>query len=342
MKSTLKSILISLLIFLIFGEILARLLDGIVVHPPPYNTSQIDERLGWKAKPNYLFEGTMKDFAGTEYPVHFSTASNGFRIYDGPAPDSAASLLIIGDSYTQAVEVSDDKTYFSYLKQTLGMSVNAYGMAGYGTLQEYLMIDQYLDSLQPDILLLQLCTNDFINNSYELERNSFANIGLRRPYLTGVAHPEIVYQTPVAGWRRALQYLKFFAFIDEKLRRIAMQRGNPEEQPESKIAAEGLAYAPFQHSVDHTEAMLEMIRTRVPDRVRLMAFCSDGYQPQFEQFQEMCERLQITWIDRPYRQLEQAEAAGRVIYSQDGYHWNETGHRIVGEALEAVLAAEAR
>jgi hypothetical protein len=337
MKSTLKSLLISLLVFLIFGEILARLLDGSVVHPPPYDTSQLDEHLGWKAKPNYLFEGTMQDFAGKTYPVHLSTAHNGFRSYDGPRRDSTASLLIIGDSYTQAVEVSDDKTYFAYLKKALGIPINAYGMAGYGTLQEYLLIDQYLDSLQPDRLLLQLCTNDFINNAYELEWNSFANIGLRRPYLSDADNPQIVYRTPVPGWRQGLHYLQFFAFIDEKLRRISMQYGDESARPESKIAREGLAYTPFQQSVAHTEAMLRMIRARVPQDVHLMAFCSDGYQPQRGQFREMCERLNITWIDGPYPQLERALGADSVIYSSDGYHWNETGHRIVAEALLAAF-----
>ncbi len=337
MKSFFKQFFISLFIFLVLGEILARLLEGVIVHPPPYDTSQPDERLGWKAKPHYLFEGMMKDIAGTEYPVRFTTAANGFRMYDGPRRDSLPGLLIIGDSYTQAVEVSDDKTYFAHLKNALGIPVNAYGMAGYGTLQEYLLIDQYLDSLQPDVLLLQLCTNDFINNTYELERQSFANIGLRRPYLSGPEDPQIIYLKPVARWRQALRLSTFFAFIDEKLRRLSMQYGDADDRPESKIATQGLAYAPFAASVAHTEAMLGMIRDRVPQAVRLMAFCADGYQPQSGQLQQMCERLHIEWIDTPYPRLETALGAGSAIYSSDGYHWNETGHRIVGEALEETL-----
>jgi len=48
-----------------------------------------------------------------------------------------------------------------------------------------MVLDQYVDFIDPAIILWQYSGNDIINNSYELERSSYINNnGMRRPYLT--------------------------------------------------------------------------------------------------------------------------------------------------------------
>ena len=37
--------------------------------------------------------------------------------------DSGPRMLIIGDSFTQAIEVSNDKTYYQYIADSLGFAV---------------------------------------------------------------------------------------------------------------------------------------------------------------------------------------------------------------------------
>ena len=49
------------------------------------------------------------------------------------------------------------------------MEVFAYGAGGYGTLQEYLILDEVVDHIRPTMLLWQFCSNDFINNDHALE-----------------------------------------------------------------------------------------------------------------------------------------------------------------------------
>jgi alkylation response protein AidB-like acyl-CoA dehydrogenase len=54
------------------------------------------------------------------------------------------------------------------------LAVQVYGGHGYGTLQEYLVIDKYIDEIKPDLILLQVCSNDFTNN-LENEAKSSSN-----------------------------------------------------------------------------------------------------------------------------------------------------------------------
>ena len=91
---------------------------------------------------------------------------------------------MIGDSFTHATAVSDDLTYHALLAQLLDVEVFAYGAGGYGTLQELMILDRYIDIIRPDVILWQYCANDFINNDNELERLSLVNNnGWVRPYL---------------------------------------------------------------------------------------------------------------------------------------------------------------
>ena len=73
-----------------------------------------------------------------------------------------------------------------FRSRRLNVEVFAYGGSGYGTLQESLVVDHYLPIVRPDLVLLQVSYNDFINNSFELERASYYNNNfLLRPYLEG-------------------------------------------------------------------------------------------------------------------------------------------------------------
>src|SRR6188472_4275529 len=101
----------------------------------------LDPRLGWRATDWYAQDLIETTARGAVYTVHRSQGSHGFRQY-GNVQSRKPKLLIIGDSFTQASAVSDDRTYHALLKRQLGMEVFAYGAGGYGTLQEYLILDE--------------------------------------------------------------------------------------------------------------------------------------------------------------------------------------------------------
>jgi len=169
-----------------------------------------------------------------------------------------SGCLVIRMVLKQAMEVSDDKAYFSLLGESLDAEIFALGTGGYGTLQSYLMLRNWIDTIQPDAVILQFCTNDFINNHYELEKNSiYNNNGLKRPYwIDG----EIVRKLPrkMASIRHfANKHSRFLYYIFSRIDIIRSQMHM--QSVEHTIYALGGNEPDFLESVAITEELFQKI-----------------------------------------------------------------------------------
>ena len=152
---------------------------------------------------------------------------------------------MIGDSFTHATSVSDDRTHHALLAKLLDVEVFAYGVGGYGTLQEFLVLDRFVDVIHPDIFLWQYCANDFINNDNELERLSrFNNNGLTRPYWQNgqaqLLSPKESF-VQVRDWIN--RHSRFLYFIISRLDRLRVTKTG--DTVEVAIEAEGMRHAGF-------------------------------------------------------------------------------------------------
>lgn len=331
--------LISVLIFALC-EITTRILLQYTnkLTSPPYNTALKDELLGWFPKSNYEYKGNMKDKAGNSYPIHIHTDKHSFQAFgDLNPPDSIKKVWFIGDSYTQSVEVSNSKRFYHLLGGRLPIEVFAYGMSGYGTFQEYLILDKYYDLIQPDIIVLQYCSNDFIDNHYKLEMISDYEVHQRRPYLT--IEGKTKYVRPVSNLKEVIEYSKF---LDLVLSRVDFLKdavyGKPPASAEKLIATQKRAYPDYDYAVKATDKIVQKIKERVAPSTQIVAFSSDIFRPQYGDFKKICADHQIDFIDSIAWQVKRAEEAGKVVKSSDGYHWNEEGHQIVAQFLQKKLA----
>jgi hypothetical protein len=98
----------------------------------------------------------------------------------------AFRIVILGDSYSEALQVPIEQTYWALLEQDLQrcqplagrpIEVLNLGVSGYGTAQELLMLRHRGWDYSPDLVLLAFLTgNDFRNNSRALQNDS------TRPY----------------------------------------------------------------------------------------------------------------------------------------------------------------
>src|SRR5918999_671475 len=77
-----------------------------------------DGRLGWKATADYQVRYRVRSGAGAEQTVTYSSVRKGFRVF-GDVNSTRPKLLIIGDSFTQAVNMPTDKTYPALLSKAL-------------------------------------------------------------------------------------------------------------------------------------------------------------------------------------------------------------------------------
>lgn len=315
---------IPFVVILVLGEITL-----LVLQSDKTNHLILDDILGWKTPDHSHFITRQTDKAGVEYEVDFSTAQHGFRLY-GDVESQKQKILFIGDSYTHAIDVSDHKTYFALIQQQLDVEVFAYGCGGYSSLQEYMILDLYLDQIKPDIVIWQFTSNDFINNDFELEFASYRNNNsMRRPYLDDKLH--VIYRTPkrFGIFRNWINHnSKFLYFICSRMDRIQSSIINLELEIDHQQAK----HAGFKTAWAKTYAIMQKVKERCRT-IPVYAFSVDLNEPYHSEIQHICELTNIDFIYGVPESLQTSVEATINIYAADGFHWNETGHNICATML---------
>lgn len=114
--------------------------------------------------------------------------ADGFRDRDHSheKPAGTVRIAVLGDSFTEARQVDVSETFWSVTERKLAdcrglagrqAEVLNFGVSGYGTVQEYLLLE-HVWLFHPDVVLVAFFAgNDILNNSFELERNT------QKPYM---------------------------------------------------------------------------------------------------------------------------------------------------------------
>lgn len=332
---SLIALLLGLSVVFLLCELVFRLFPQLTNDPPappPYNYRMPHETAGWVVKEGYQHDGEMRDVKGNAYPLHLTFGKNGFRKWGDPG-SSKKKVLFLGDSYTACAQTSDDKVFYKILGDSLPIEVFAYGAAGFSNMQEYLIAEHYVKEIKPDIVVWQLCSNDFLDNYWELEKIAGYHVRMRRPYM--LEDGSTTYQL-AAEWPRTVKpYSRFLYFL---LKRFGEMRGTfdkaPTESAEKLIAEQNLAFEPFQRSCNMTGAIFRKMKALLPAQTTLLVFDADGFNPQYDQFARLCQENGLQFIPGLDNHVRQAEAAGETTRSDDGYHWNNRGNELVAAFLK--------
>ncbi len=174
---TLFLILGSVLIGLIMAELGLRVVG---ISYPIF--SQFDGDLGVSLRPQS--EGWFKREG--EAFVRINSAGLRDREHAIPKPDNVLRIAVLGDSYAEALQVPMEDTFWAVAEREIKSCVAMghrepelinFGVSGYGTAQELIMLRHRVWTYAPDIVLLMITpSNDIRNNSRALERDD------RRPY----------------------------------------------------------------------------------------------------------------------------------------------------------------
>jgi hypothetical protein len=294
----------------------------------------LDDELGWRSTPNYAFRGPRRNSDGSTYEVAISLDGRGFRAFGG-VDAARPKILAIGDSFTQAVEVSDGEPYHALLAAALGAELFAYGAGGYGTLQEFMILDRYADEIRPDLLLWQYCSNDFFNNTPRMEqRSAFSNNGLTRPYWVDGHVEYILPKADPLGLRTfATRRLRLGAWLLGRWDRAGHVRSGP--GAEHEVERLGTEHAGFRQSVAATDQVMARVRQRVGD-IPVVAFSCDDRWPYHDALADISARHDIRFVAEVADGIEAAEDRGTSAKAEDG-HWNRHGHALAARAILAHL-----
>ena len=290
----------------------------------------VSDDLGWLPTPD-LAASFFKEGYGE---VSYSTDGAGFRGVGHPT-GGETRLWAVGDSTTQAYQVSDHETYYAVLRDLdPTLETFGYGVGGYGTVQQAMALERFWDRVQPDVVLWQMCANDWINNDWELESASNEhNNHMARPYLID-GRIELRHPDGRLGWlaRRSLL-----------VRRIAVLRTSLRKRTRGSIEGQLHAGHPaVRRTVATTRAAVERVTRRHPDTLFLAFFVPspEGYGWEAEVWEEVCTLEDLECLPEVGEAVEAARRAGVTVDGGDDPHWNAAGHEIVARTILERLRRE--
>lgn len=153
---------------------------------------QPDPQLGWRLRADLSgwFTGEGRSF------VRINSAGQRDREHALEKPEGVYRIVVLGDAYSEAMQVALEDTYWARLPGLLescgfqpGKRIEMlnFGVRDYGTAQEYLVLEKTAVRYRPDLVLLQFGNgNDVRDNSRTLDKVR------GRPYFTLDAQGSLV------------------------------------------------------------------------------------------------------------------------------------------------------
>jgi len=147
---------IILLCFVILSLFIATEVGVRILKHPLYS---FDETLGYTLNPNSVFTHKTNLFDAT---YHVNNLGYRGKAYNKSKTPGVYRIVLIGDSNSFGYGVNDDETFASIIDRRLsGVEVINLSVIGYGTDQEFLRLKKEGLSYQPDLVIWQVCKNDF-------------------------------------------------------------------------------------------------------------------------------------------------------------------------------------
>jgi hypothetical protein len=162
------------LISVLIGVIFALLIVEIGLRAIGYSTPEfycVDETRGYALAPS------MRGWYRKEGETFIEINSDGLRDIEHTTakPANIVRIAVIGDSYSEALQVNLNETFWKIMQEKLNacnafagknVEVLNFGVSGYGTAQEYFTLKEKVWKYSPDIVLLAVTTNNDITDNY--------------------------------------------------------------------------------------------------------------------------------------------------------------------------------
>lgn len=346
-----------LLVAVVMAEVMARVLvaQGTLPNRMPADVFAA-HAIGWALEPD--LHATIYSTNGL---VDIDANSEGFRDQDYPLAKSGdrPRVLVLGDSFTVAIETPQADTFHALLEERTGAEVIAMAASGYGTQQEILAYQYIGRNFEPDVVLLMFYVgNDLVGNTRWRELPHYTLNGDGTLSLHGYPYMG-PFNLPLVTGQRSTPLMRhsMLAFIagnvlrsrelnpvrDENLCDYLIGEHYPDPQPDDWALTEALLLAlrdaveangsQFRVAVVPTEfqaepAYLDEFLSKceepawapeTPFQARLMAFLAEH---------------DIAALDLlPVLRDRHATGSGALYLGGADVHWTVEGHAVVAEAL---------
>ncbi len=251
-------------------------------------------------------------------------------------PPGTPSIVFLGDSFTEALQVPEDRRYVAQVASALGLAPVNLGCSSFTPLLSRLNLETFADRLSPAVVVLQIFSNDVGDDvelrkhatvdgagrvtaapgeqtslSVRLARQSYLARLIRKTTLT-IAHTREMSQRSGGSWQAVPWPSSFTRPMDEWF-------SPPERQG-------------FETSVSEIRDLCKargwpLVVWAVPDRGAVLRGERDWY---YEYQQALAARLGIPFID--VAKAFPQERLRELFFGFD-IHFNERGHAAVAELL---------
>lgn len=283
---------------------------------------------------------------GTEGFAKTVFDSNGFNNLQGPG--IGPRILVLGDSFSEATQVSQQKNFSRILERRLSSEgadwrvVNC-GIAG-NSVAEYLFYgDSFRRFFDPDWIIIQVSESDFSDDAFSNDKA----IRLARDDKTGKIRVVRAGDNFARDLKNAIVSLSpFSAFAYVKLK--SYSRSSEEEGVRQNVVGEA-SEAGVDQSRENLKQILAKMKTlfgprlvilEIPDVPRLVGGSVDfkGEVIFSTQLSEACRELDILVADPrdkfvKFFQDERAFPKGFANTRPGRGHLNRDGHELIGEEL---------
>jgi hypothetical protein len=287
-------------------EILLRVVDLRILREGAGERSltyRYDAELGWAPIPN------SSSIITTARTIHAQHNSLGFRDIEFER-DARPTMLFMGDSFVWGVDAEANERFTDLLRSRISNTaiVNA-GVSGYGTDQEYLLLQRIWPTFRPAVVVLIFCTaNDRLDNGTNVRYD-----GYQKPYFATAADGTLMLRGQPVPKSRQL-YIK----QDWLVRHLWLAR----------VVA--FAYVEIRHPQVHVPDPTERIVSKIREFVEAHgARLIVGLQFSDD---KLIQHLRTERI--PFVAFNGAEAYSDL----HGAHWTPAGHRLVAERLLGLLS----
>ena len=335
-------IVFCLSLILLLAVWLAAEVSLAILRPAPI---QRDDLLGWRLKPNFHRVFMQKTLGGKDYPVAFSTNDQGLRVFGSAA--APVKILVLGDSFTADPYAANDRMWYVAMAQRLAVRlgrpasdfyVMGGGAGGWGTYQTLLLSQQQAARIKPNIFVLQFCSNDFQNHSYEWERKGVVRGQfLRRPFIDAKSgQPKYAPGLMAEIYRSVAGESRLFNRIDGVIGNMQFQRYGGYTQPLSPQAA-----AMYERdSIALTQSLLTRLRRIYRNIPAVMVNCDGAETGANKSWKVLARSAGFVPLDAASDFLHALAPERRAaVFHADGSHLSDEGNQLYGALVGDGIAS---
>jgi lysophospholipase L1-like esterase len=315
-----------------------------------------DRRDLHQARPDRPWLYGMRPGAEASFPetgdVRYRVNRDGFRDADfsRPKPQGSFRVLVLGDSVAFGYGVALEQTFPEQLERLLGARVATprievlnLAVSGYNPYTEAALLDDVGLGLEPDLVLVQFCSNDLADPTLHFDVHTRVHVG---------AIPDAAFPDPEqrrgAAWRsrRALEAchrLRLCALLDDAL--LAALTPEPDEATQrAAVSAPGGGPGPEWSWIEALYARMARASRERGAAFGLLAFpyaaqLDETYpHPVQERLLELGRRGGYPVLDL-LPAFHAARSKGAELFL-DWWHPSAPGHALAARVLAAGLACQ--